>query len=239
MLSTRLRPIDWRLAVAHSSVWAICAAVIVICVGLSACSRPVRFEGTRLKPANPAPSFTLQNQFGQRISLSDYDGKVLVLTFLYTNCPDVCPIVASQLRQVYDLLGDDAHRVAFASISVDPARDSVETAYAFSERWDMTGKWDFLVGDEDLLSKIWKAYYLDPTVVNGSHDDGGGPVDGRQADAVARGAFGTLQENIAGSYGVLHSTPVYLIDQEGRMRVVFTPPLEPQALATDIRLLLE
>ena len=217
--------------------------MIVLSMGLTACSSPVRFQGTQLKPANAAPSFILQNQFGQSVSLADYKGNVLVLTFLYTNCPDICPIVASQLREVHGLLGDDAQRVAFGAISVDPARDSVEAVYAFSERWEMTGKWDFLVGDEDRLSKIWKAYYLDPVAVNGSHEDGGGPVgggpvDGGQAGTVAQGPVGALQGNIGGSYRLLHSTPVYLIDQEGRMRVIFTSPLQPQALVDDIRLLL-
>ena len=212
--------------------------MIVLSMGLTACSSPVRFQGTELKPPQPATSFTLQNQFGQPVSLADYGGNVLVLTFLYTSCPDVCPIVASQLREVHALLGDDTQRVAFGAISVDPARDSVEAAYAFSERWEMTGKWDFLVGDEDLLSKVWKAYYLDPIVANGPHEDGGSPVDGGQAEPVTRGGVGALQEQVVGSYRLLHSTPVYLIDQEGRMRVVFTSPLRPQALADDIRLLL-
>ena len=122
------------------------------------------FRGTVLTSNSPAPPFELENQFGQRVSLSDYKGEVLLLTFLYTSCPDICPLTTSHLRDAHEMLGDDADGVDFVAISVDPERDTVEEAYSYSQKWGMTDTWDFLVGERQQLSPIWKAYYLDPAI---------------------------------------------------------------------------
>ena len=119
---------------------------IFVSVALLGCSGPESFEGTELSSKAPAASFRLQNQFDLPVSLSDHTGKVVLLTFLYTNCPDICPIVAVNLRDVHRVLGDDAGDVALVAVSVDPERDSVQAAYAYSEKWQMTHRWDFLVG---------------------------------------------------------------------------------------------
>ena len=168
------------------------------------------------------------------MTLSDYAGRVTVLAFLYTSCPDVCPIVTAQLRDARELLGDDAEEVAFAAISVDPRRDTVAEALAFSEKWRMTDAWDFLVGDEETLSPIWKAYHLDPVV---DDHDAARDVQGEkrsQSDGVK-----ALREDIARRYLVIHSAPVYIIDRQGRLRALFTLPFEPEALVHDVRLLLD
>ncbi|MCH7745569.1 MAG: SCO family protein [Chloroflexi bacterium] len=195
--------------------------VLLVIIFISRSSPPEEFLGTELTSASPATPFELTDQFGQTVSLSDYKGKVTLLTFLYTNCPDVCPVVTSQLRTAREMLGSIADEVAFVAISLDPERDSVEAARAFSDSWDMTGKWAFLVGDEEELSPIWKAYYVDPAINAQSHDD---------EDAHAEGA----SEH---QFLVIHSTPVYLIDREGIMRVVSTPPLDIDSLVHDIKLL--
>lgn len=206
---------------------------IFVSVALLGCSGPESFEGTELSSKAPAASFRLQNQFDLPVSLSDHTGKVVLLTFLYTNCPDICPIVAGNLRDVHRVLGDDAGDVALVAVSVDPERDSVQAAYAYSEKWQMTHRWDFLVGTKEELSDIWKAYYLDPMVDDHPNND---KVQ-VQADQ-QRGAVGALQQQVSERYLVSHSAPVYLIDREGLMQVVFTLPFEPEAMAHDVRLLL-
>ena len=203
---------------------------------LAACSSSEAFQGTELTAASPATPFELQNQFGQRVSLTDYKGEVVLLTFLYTSCPDVCPIVTSQLRDTHAMLGDDASDVAFIAVSVDPERDSVEAARAYSERWDMANSWDFLVGDKEQLSPIWQAYYVDPSP---DHRPAGNGVQSIEEDGQRHSGVDTLVEDITSRYLVIHSAPVYLIDREGIMRVVFTLPFEPEAVAHDIRLLLD
>ena len=166
------------------------------------------------------------------MALSDYAGRVTVLTFLYTNCPDVCPIVTAQLRDALALLGDDAGEVAFAAVSVDPRRDTVAEALAFSEKWRMTDSWDFLVGDEETLSSVWKAYHIDPAL-----DDEAREAHGeKQSQPV--GVKASREETARRSL-VIHSAPVYIIDRQGRLRALFTLPFEPESLVHDVRLLLD
>ena len=212
---------------------------ILLAIVLTGCSSsPVEFLGTELTSASPATPFELTDQFGQTARLSDYEGKVVLLTFLYTNCPDICPVVTSQLRDAHEMLGSVADEVVFVAISVDPERDSVEAARAFSESWEMTDNWVFLVGDEEELSPIWKAYYLDPAINSQSReaaDDG--HAEDVSTQTTQRGGVSALRQDIESRYLVIHSTPVYLIDREGIMRVVSTPPLDIESLIHDIKLL--
>ena len=209
--------------------WKAALVILSLAIVFAACSSAEPFEGTELTAGEPATPFELVSQNGRSVTLSDYAGKVILLTFLYTSCPDLCPAVTADLRDTHRLLGDVADEVAFVAISVDPARDSVESAREYSDRWEMTERWDFLVGDEETLSQIWKAYYIDPGVDRGSEDDEtGSDQDSDHND----GAPDRLAED---SYLIIHSAPVYLIDKEGIRRILFTPPLEPEALAHDIK----
>ncbi len=218
----------------------VSVGAILLIIVLTACSSsPEEFLGTRLTSGDPATPFELTDQFGQTVSLSDYDGKVVLLTFLYTNCPDVCPIVTSQLRKTHEMLGDAANEVAFVAISVDPERDSVEEAHAFSDDWDMTDNWAFLVGDEEELSPIWKAYYLDPAIDAQSREDADDHAEDVSTQTHDHDGVNAAGQDIENRYLVSHSTPVYLIDREGIMRVVSTPPLDIDILIHDIKLLVD
>ena len=201
--------------------------LLALAMVLAACSTAGPFEGTELTAGEPATPFELVSQSGRSVTLSDYAGKVVLLTFLYTSCPDLCPAVTAELRDTHKLLGDVADEVAFIAISVDPGRDSVESAREYSDTWGMTERWDFLVGDEETLSPIWKAYYIDPGIDHGPEDDEDGSAQDHDG--------GPLDRLVEDSYLVIHSAPVYLIDRKGIRRVLFTPPLEPEALANDIR----
>ena len=202
----------------------------------AACSSPASFRGTTLNPPDPAPPFTLKDQFGRSVSLSDFSGKVVALTFLYTNCPDICPIITENLHQTYSLLGDATDEVAFVAISVDPERDSVEQAYRYSQQKEMLSKWAYLVGSRKQLAPIWAAYYVaaepDPVVQDGEVDQStASPGEGVGGDTNAHDGDDF--------YTVSHSAPVYLIDRRGNRRIIFTGlSLDPQPLVHDIRLLL-
>ena len=76
--------------------------------------------GTELTAKEPAPEFTLLDQFGEETSLREERGKVVALTFLYTNCPDICPLTAHSLGKAHEALGEDAARISIIAISVDP-----------------------------------------------------------------------------------------------------------------------
>ncbi len=207
------------------------SVAVALAAVLAACSQPGPSEGTIFEDPKPAPGFSLVNQFGDPADLADFQGRVAVLTFLYTACPDICPVVTSHLRDAYEILGEDAREVGLIAVSVDPDRDSVKEAYDYSERWRMIDRWSFLVGEEADLEPVWAAYYIDPTEA--------GPQGSPRRDAnAARGGVSTLAEDIAEAYTITHSAPVYLIDREGLLRGLHTLPFDPEALVKDIRALL-
>ena len=226
----RTRPHNrWKSLLALPIILALAAA----CAGSDA---DAAFNGTILRNQNAgiAPHFTLTNQFGQPVSLDAFRDEVVVLTFLYTNCPDVCPVITSQLREVQAILDSDETR--FVAVSVDPDRDTAESAREYLQKWELSEEWQFLVGDRPTLESVWKDYYVAPNVTD--HD----PLESPQASTPAPrpgGALDALSARIAQRYLVVHSTPVFLIDRDGRRRVVFTPPLEPEEVAADIEKLLD
>ena len=208
-----------------------------------ACARPAgpdAFKGTVLSAANPAPDFRLTDQFGRTASLADFRGKVVLLTFLYTSCPDVCPVAANHLREARDALAEDGGGgdAAIVVVSVDPERDSVAAALAYSERWDMVEGWSYLTGDEDALRAVWDAYYIDPYLHGPGRD--AAASDGHSQGSQSGQATGGGASALAAQSGrIIHSAPIYLIDAEGAMRVAFTLPLETADLVSDARLLLD
>lgn len=164
---------NWRLASRLSVVTlALLVVVTVALLGLrnatgaaltssfSSPSTSSDLQGTDLGGV-PAPAFSLHDQFGKVVTLAQFAGKPLVLTFMYTHCPDVCPIMAERLHSVMVGLGADAQRVAVVAISVDPRGDSVASALNFSQVHHMVDDWHFLVGTHAELAPIWTKYAID------------------------------------------------------------------------------
>ena len=206
-----------------TAVYALATASV--CALLAACaSTPTEaFSGTEFNNVEPAFDFQLQNQFGDVSSLADHNDKVIVLTFLYTNCPDVCPIITTQLRETFRDLTDVEDQVEFIAVSVDPERGLVND-------------WSYLVGTEGQLEPIWKAYFVDPAADDKNQLKTSNPAP---LPAQTTGALDSLSQQITNAYLVIHSSPVFLIDREGQRRVVFTSPLDSTEIAHDIRLLLD
>ena len=213
-------------------------ATASVCALLAACaSAPTEaFSGTEFNNVEPAFDFQLQNQFGDVSSLADHQDKVVVLTFLYTNCPDVCPIITTQLKETFRDLTDVEDQVEFIAVSVDPERDTVSEAHDFLEKWGLVNDWSYLVGTEGQLEPIWKAYFVDPAVDDRNQLQTSNPAS---PPAHTIGALDSLSQQITKAYLVIHSSPVFLIDREGQRRVVFTSPLDPSEIVHDIRLLLD
>ena len=221
-------PSAWTLILA-------CALAVVMGCGASDDDAEA-FNGTVLRNENAgaAPNFELLNQDGRRVSMDDMRGSVVVLTFLYTSCPDVCPIVTSQLRDVQTALGPDADGAEFVAMSVDPERDTVEAARDYLERWELGEGWQYLVGERSELEDIWATYYVSP-IESGS---GVSASPSQSGERTMGGATDRLGARIAERYLVIHSAPVYLIDREGRRRVAHTMPLELEKISEDVKLLL-
>ena len=164
-------------------VWT--AAVVLFFVLLAGCSTgggDAEFAGTVIEDRREAQDFRLTDQFGRSVSLGQLnEDRVVVLTFLYTYCPDICPIVAHHVKGVHERLGDDAGEVSIVVVSVDPERDTVERALEYSEAWGMAGSWGYLVGSEEELSPVWEAYYVVAAVDEEGRVAGrAGGVEGRQ-----------------------------------------------------------
>ena len=211
----------------------ILAGVATALLLATACSQTAAFEGTELDPVRAATGFQLHDQFENRVSLSDLAGKVVLLTFLYTNCPDICPVITETLKRAHEQLGDAAEEVRMVAVSVDPARDTAEQAHRYSERSGMLERWAFLVGEKEELAPIWSAYYI--AAQRQGLEERGGPLDRLANEADSH----TDADREELGYLVTHSSAAYLIDRQGRLRVLFTElSLDPEPLLHDIRLLL-
>ena len=131
--------------------------VWVAALVLAACA-PAPLAGTDLG-ATDAPDFTLTDGVsGRAITLSAQRGQVVALTFLYTTCPDVCPLTATQFRAAQTDLQGDAGRVTFIAVSVDPDRDTPAAVQEFSTTHGLASNWHYLVGGRAQLSPVWAAY---------------------------------------------------------------------------------
>jgi protein SCO1/2 len=107
-----------------------------------------------------APVFTLTNQDGQRVSLADLQGKVLVITFIYASCADTCPLLTAKMASLQSRLGADfGSRVFFVSITVDPERDTpaVLRAYATGHHAETKG-WAFVTGTSPQIQDVARRY---------------------------------------------------------------------------------
>ncbi len=117
-------------------------------------------QDARLPTIGPAPDFALISQDGARVTLGDYRGKVLAVTFIFASCTDTCPLLTAKMAQVKDGLGEDfGPRIAFASITVDPERDTPEVLKQYAENFgaDPAG-WVFLTGDRAAILDVERRY---------------------------------------------------------------------------------
>jgi len=169
-----------------------------------------QFKGIDLTGADYASSFSLADQNGQLRTLKDFAGKVVVVFFGYTQCPDVCPTTMAELAGIKQQLGPDGTRLQAIFITLDPERDTAELLKAYMGNFDPT----FLALRPTLeqlpgLAKDFKIYYK--------------KIDGKAA----------------GSYTLDHSAGSYIYDPQGRLRLFSRYGSEAGALTSDIRLLLK
>ncbi|MGH2561564.1 MAG: SCO family protein [Thermomicrobiales bacterium] len=194
------------------------AALAVVAVGVFLVAafgggNEATLTGTDLDK-KPAPDFTLTDHRGQSISLGDFEGKAVALTFIYTNCPDVCPLTAENFRAAYQLLDEETRDdVALVAVTVDPERDTAEALQTFSDRHRLgdNPNWYALNGDLSVLEGVWSDYGIDP-----------GSMLSREGE----------DHNL-----LAHTDAVYVIDAEGRQRVLMRSDLDPTALAENLEAL--
>jgi protein SCO1 len=175
--------------------------------GVSQAAAGSAFDGGTLTPLKPAPATTLRNYLGQTVSLSQYRGKAVFVTFLYTHCPDVCPLIASNLRATQAELGAENSKVQMLAISVDPKGDTRATVGDFLRTHKLVGRMQYLVGSAAQLGPVWSAWNV------GSERDAGSP------DLVD------------------HSALVYGISAKGDVTTIYPADFKPSDLVHDAPLL--
>jgi len=144
-----------------------------------------------------APDFTLLNQDDQPIQLSALRGHVVVLTFLYTTCPDICPLTAHRLAAAYDQLTPQQQaRVRILAVTVDPERDTTTRLRQYLDANGLTGKLQFLTGQLDQVAAVWQDYHIGVEKAT--------PTPGTNA------------------YTVNHTAVTYVLDAQGRERYLLS-----------------
>jgi protein SCO1 len=150
-------------------------AIVVAALALSACgggstqhrttsstprasAQPVSYAGPTLQHPAPAPPLVLRNYLGQRVDLQSYRGHAVLLTFVYTHCPDVCPLIISNLHNALAQLGPEASKVRIVAVTTDPKGDTRSAVADFLARRGMTGRMEYLVGTRGELVPVWRSW---------------------------------------------------------------------------------
>lgn len=180
----------------------IAVLILLLAVGVARLGFPSQLSGAGKIDlgAKQAPEFSLLDQTGKSVRLNDLRGRAVALTFVYTNCKEMCPIAISKFEEVYDKLDRSQRgKAALVAISVDPERDTVERVSQYVEGRRIQDKVLYLTGNRPSLEAVWASYYL----------------------GVIKGPAGEGHGGSADDYVVTHKMLTYLIDPEGRERSLF------------------
>jgi protein SCO1/2 len=176
---------------------------------LQACG-PYQFKGTLYEDPPAAADFELSRSDGGRLRLSDLQGKIVLLFFGFTTCPDVCPVTLSDAKRIYEALDDQAENLAYLFITVDPERDTPEklAGYVSNFNENIIG----LTGTEEELAAVREDYGIYAAKV-------------------------PLKSGIG--YTMDHTARVYLIDSEGNLRLTYTFGTPYEDILQDIKQILK
>jgi len=128
-------------------------------------SNPYLDPGTPL--SRPAADFTLNDQFGQPVSLRSFRGKVVILAFNDSECTTICPLTTQAMLDARAMLGTAASQVQLLGVDANPAATSVEDVASYSQLHGMLRAWHFLTGSLAQLKRVWKAYAVQAAIERG------------------------------------------------------------------------
>ena len=197
-------------AIALASAWS--GVAMAVGIGVSGCTEEAKptFNAVDMTGAQYAKNFSLTDTDGKLRTLADFKGKVVVLFFGYTQCPDVCPTTMTEMAQVKQALGADADKLQVLFVTVDPARDTAAVMKAYMGAFDPS--FIALIPTPEQLAvtaKDFKAYYK--------------KVDGTTPT----------------SYSMDHSAASYLYDPQGRLRLYARYGSGVPAMVADVKALLK
>ena len=167
--------------------------------------QPHVFHGQVIQSNQAAPSIELDGPNGTKVRLSDFEGKVVVLYFGYTFCPDVCPTTLAKLNQAMGLLGDKAQDVQVIMISVDPKRDTPAVLQEYKAHFNPT--FIGLTGDPDTIDRIATTYGVYYEAEEGSEATG---------------------------YLVNHTATLMIVDRDGYLKLVLPFEGTAEEVADDL-----
>jgi protein SCO1/2 len=163
----RKNGLDFRVLISLTVLVVVAGVVALVAIGGQSGEHAARAQALAhdfdaaavLEPARPAPPLALHNYMGQPVNIDSYRGKVVLVTFLYTNCPDICPLITSNLRVALNMMGPAKDsKVQIIAVSVDPRHDTPKAVAAFLARHGMTGRMQYLIGSAKELAPVWKAW---------------------------------------------------------------------------------
>ncbi|HEV8256434.1 MAG TPA: SCO family protein [Casimicrobiaceae bacterium] len=185
------------------------AALLVLAVAACGPAAP-KFRGSDITGISYGRDFRLNDHNGKPRTLADFRGKVVVMFFGYTQCPDACPTTLSELAATMQKLGPDAARVQVLFVTVDPERDTA-----------------------DLLSRYVPAF--NPSFLGLYGDAAATAVTAKEFKIIYQKQPGSTP----GAYTMDHSAGTYIFDPQGRLRVYESYGQGPEVFAHDIRVLLQ
>jgi protein SCO1 len=211
----RKNAIDFRVLLLLVVLVVVAGGVALLTVGGSSSStKHVQAQNASfhaeglLTPVKAAPALSLRNYLGQRVNLASYKGKAVFITFIYTHCPDVCPLITSNLRVAQNLMTKAvAAKAVMIAVSVDPRGDTRKAIAAFLARHEMTGRMQYLVGSQKELAAAWLAWGV------------GSERDAKQPEFVN------------------HSGLIYGITASGKRLAIYAANFQPGDIAHDAPLL--
>jgi protein SCO1/2 len=118
-----------------------------------------RFRGTELTPPKTAPPISLHDARGEPVTLAGQRGRYALVTFIYTHCPDVCPLITQNLNAALrSLTPGQRRRVRVLAVSVDPKGDTPAAVRAYERRMSLVPQFRYLIGSRSALRRVWKAW---------------------------------------------------------------------------------
>ena len=118
------------------------------------------YRGIAVADPSAAPDFALRDQDGHTVRLSAQRGRFVIVAFLYTHCPDVCPLIAEHLNQALRELGPDAGEVRVLAVSVDPRGDTPQAVRHYVRLHRLLPQFRYLIGSRRQLAPVWSAYHV-------------------------------------------------------------------------------
>jgi protein SCO1 len=118
------------------------------------------YAGGQVNPPHAAPAISLHDASGKPVTLAAQRGRYVLVTFLYTHCPDVCPLIASNLNAAVRALGAKRSDVRVLAVSVDPKGDTPGAVRAFARRMHLVSEFRFLIGSAPELRRVWAAWHV-------------------------------------------------------------------------------